>query len=96
MMELRWEKMTARYSWGWEGYLGSFIVAEVTQPVQSKGYTGPRWHPEVKLPGLTVKRGLLKETEDEAKAVAQSVVNNWFKRVAALDELRKPVDEVRE
>jgi hypothetical protein len=85
MTYLVWTKKTDRYSYGSNGALGPYKVAEVIQPTQSKGSVGPRWRAEVLLPGIGVKQGLLFETEEEAQACADRVVDTWISKALPKD-----------
>lgn len=81
MRKVEWRTSEGKYAYGVTGYLGMIKVAEVTNPTQSKAYEGPRWRANVFLPGISVRAGLLNETQEGAQGVAERVISLWFERI---------------
>lgn len=81
-IEFDWRAKTGRYAHGWSLWIADGImVGDLSQPVQSKGYTGPRWRGEVLLPGIRIRKDLLHETELDAAATVEHAVVTWFAKV---------------
>lgn len=84
-LKIEWKRKTGKYQLGWWCEVGDgVIVGELHQPSQTRDYAGPRWRADTSLPGIRVRQGLLHETEDQAKALLEQVVRQWFQRCGAV------------
>jgi hypothetical protein len=80
--DIEWSGKSGRYSVGSEARINGIKVGETGYPTQTKAYEGPRWSGTLLLPGVSLKSGLLFDTEQEAMAAVGKAVRRWFEITA--------------
>lgn len=81
MLKIEWKKTQLRYSVDNACYVGDGVrVGHVYEPGQTRDYVGPRYAGVVILPGIKMKDGLLRATQDEAMKDVEMAVRKWFER----------------